>query len=327
MGVTLRIVIVNWNVCDLLQQCLDSVFASDSGALLPDGSLQLGDAAVRVTVVDNASTDDSVAMLRRWYPQVELVVSAVNRGFAGGQNLALADCDEDYVMLLNPDTKLAPTALAELLGYLEAHPTVGVVGPRLVYGDGSPQSSRRRFPTLMMALMESTLLEQWFPHNRWRRAYHLGDVPDDHDQLVDWVNGSCLLARGRILREVGLLDEGYFMYSEELDWCKRIAAAGWQIAFVPRAVVTHFEGRSSSQVVAARQMRFETSKIRYFRKHHGALTAEFLRLFLLATFCLRLASEAAKWCLGHKRSLRAERIAAYWQLLRSGLRPAAGARA
>lgn len=320
MNPDLSLVIVNWNVRELLGDCLEAVYASAGGTLDGDGRLRLGDYTVEVWVVDNASADGSAEMVRARFSQVELIESGGNLGFTAGNNLALRRCKGRYVLLLNPDTRVAPDALAVLLHYMEAHPETGVVGPQLRYGDGTLQSSRRRFPTLAMALMESTLLEQWFPGNRWARAYHLDDRSPEMEQEVDWLTGACLLVRAEVLRSVGLLDERFFMYSEELDWCRRIAAAGWRIVYLPQAVVMHYEGRSSSQVAARRQFHFDSSKVLYFRLHHGRLPAELLRLFLLGTYMIQLVREAAKWLLGHKRALRSERVRAYAQLLRSGLR-------
>ena len=241
--------------------------------------------------------------------------------------MALRQCQGRYVLLLNPDTRLVDDALAAMLAYMEAHPEVGVLGPRLCYGDGRSQSSRRRFPTLWTALLESTLLQQWFPRNRWARAYYMADTPDDAIQEVDWVTGACMLVRAEAIRQVGLLDEGFFMYSEELDWCRRMAAAGWRTVYFPRATVIHYEGQSSAQVVPVRHIHFQSSKVRYFAKHHGAWQAEVLRCFLLATYLWQLGEETLKYLLGHKRPLRRARMRAYMQVLRSRLRSAEGGEA
>jgi len=321
MDIDLSIVIVSWNVVDLLRECLDSICAAPDTRLDADGALYVGERPAEVYVVDNASSDGSAEMVRERFPWVKLIASRTNTGFTGGNNLALRRCRGRYLLLLNPDTRVVEDALSSMLGYMMDHPNVGVVGPRLTYSDGSAQSSRRRFPTMMMALMESTLLALWFPNNRWARAYHMADMPDDLVQEVDWVTGACMLVRREVIEQVGLMDERFFMYSEELDWCRRMADAGWRAVYYPRAVVMHYEGKSSGQVVAARQVRFETSKVLYFRKHHGRIKAGFLRVFLLGTYVLRIMEEGAKYLLGHKRSLRKPRIKAYIQVLRSGLRP------
>jgi len=132
-----------------------------------------------------------------------------------------------------------------------------------------------------------------------------------------------MLVRGQALEQVGLLDERFFMYSEELDWCRRFVASGWQVLYWPSAVVVHYEGQSSDQVVAARHIHFQTSKILYFLKHHGPPQAAMLRAFLLSTYGFQLVEETAKYLIGHKRALRRQRIAAFTQVLRSRLRPSA----
>ncbi|MEM4724027.1 MAG: glycosyltransferase family 2 protein, partial [Candidatus Hadarchaeum sp.] len=136
---------------------------------------------------------------------------------------------------------------------------------------------------------------------------------------VDWVTGACLLIRRQAWEQVGPLDEGFFMYSEELDWCRRLKKAGWRVVYIPWAEIIHHEGQSSSQVVPARHIYFQSSKVRYFRKHHGLLAGEILRFFLLATYVYQLLMESIKWLVGHKRPLRRERIIAYLQVLRSRL--------
>jgi hypothetical protein len=137
---------------------------------------------------------------------------------------------------------------------------------------------------------------------------------------VDWVKGAALLARREAIERVGPMDEEFFMYSEELDWCRRFREAGWRVVYLPTAQIVHHEGKSSEQVVAARHIHFQTSKVRYFRKYHGAVAAEGLRLFLLGNYVWQLGLEGAKWLVGSKRPMRTERVAAYWQVLQSRLR-------
>ncbi len=316
--IDLTVVIVSWNVCDLLRRCLKSVLDSDPDPVEAHTS---GQPQVEIIVVDNASSDGSAEMVRAEFPQVRLIANAENRGFTAANNQGLAAGRGRYLMLLNPDTELAGDALATMAGYLDEHPQVGVLGPQLRYGDGRLQSSRRRFPTLVTALFESTVVGEWWPNNPFARRYRMADTSDDAIQPVDWLVGACLLVRREVYRQVGGLDEGFFMYSEEVDWCRRIRSAGWEIVYLPAAAVIHYEGKSSEQVVAARHIYFQSSKVRYFRKHHGAAQAELLRRFLLSTYVYQWAREGLKWLIGLKRPMRAERMKAYRQVLRSGLRP------
>ncbi len=306
--VDLSVVIVNWNVCDLLRRCLRSIL--DSEFSTPN---------LQVIVVDNASTDGSVEMVQAEFPSVRLITNTHNRGFPAANNQGSAAAQGRYVFLLNPDTEVVNDALAMMVTFADEHPDVGVVGPQLLNPDASVQSSRRRLPTLATAFFESTWLTPYAPKSLLRR-YQMLDTPNDVTQDVDWVDGAALMARRQAIEQVGLMDEGFFMYSEELDWCQRFGQAGWRVVYLPAARILHHRGKSSEQVVAAGHIHFQTSKVRYFRKYHGRFVAEVLRLFLLSNYVWQLGLEGAKWMVGHKRSLRSQRVAAYWQVLRSGLR-------
>jgi GT2 family glycosyltransferase len=259
-------------------------------------------------------------MVRQRYPDVTLIASDSNMGFVKGNNTGVARTSGRYILLLNPDTEIVGDALGTMVTYMDRHGDVGAIGPRLLFPDGQVQPSRRRFPTLATAFLESTVLQQWFPRNSVLRHYYVQDRSDSEEQDVDWVIGACVLIRRQAWDQVGPLDEDFFMYSEEMDWCRRLKQEGWRVAYVPDAVVVHHEGQSSIQVVPARHIYFQSSKVTYFRKHHGILVGEVLRAFLLTTYMYQLCAEMPKWMVGHKRALRSERMAAYWQVLRSGLK-------
>ncbi len=308
--IDLSVVVVSWNVRELLQRCLASVIRSSRGDALQ----------CQVIVVDNASIDGSRDMVRQRFPTVELIASDTNLGFTGGNNIGIAHSTGRNILLLNPDTEVVGGALSRMVSYMDCHSDIGALGPKVLFPDGRVQSSRRRFPTLATAFLESTVLQQWFPRNHLLARYYVADAGDDQEQDVDWVIGACLLIRRAAWDQVGCLDEAFFMYSEELDWCRRAKAAGWRVIYLPDARIVHHEGQSSIQVVPARHIYFQSSKVYYFRKHHGVWPAEFLRIFLLATYAYQLSMESIKWLVGHKRPLRRERVAAYLRVLRSGLR-------
>lgn len=301
------VLIVSWNVRDYVRRCLASLAA---GA---------GELSYEVILVDNASHDDTVAAVRTQFPAVQVIANRTNRGFTAANNQALAVARGEFLFLLNPDTEVQPGAIAELHRFLVAHPDVGIVGPRLLYPDGSLQSSRRRFPTLVTLFTESTVIQEYWPGLAVFRRYTLADRPADEPQLVDWVVGAAMLVRRQVYEQIGGLDEGFFMYAEEIDWCWRAQAAGWKVAYDPAAVVIHHEARSSEQVVAARLITFFRSRVRYARKYYGPRWAEVLRLWLLTTLAWQWLREAGKWLVGHKRPLRTARMAALRQALRSGL--------
>jgi hypothetical protein len=321
--VDLSIVIVSWNVRHHLQGCLQSIRSAKTrlaSEQVADRGIapRTGHPRLEVIVVDNGSSDGSVEMVRDEFPSVRLIANQDNRGFSAANNQGISAAAGRYVLLLNPDTEIVDDALAKLVAFADEHPRVGMVGPQLLNPDGSVQSSRRRCPNLAIAFLESTWLEPYAPRGvlDW---YYILDRPDDQIQDVDWITGAAMLAHREGIEEVGLLDEGFFMYSEELDWCRRFREAGWGVVYLPTAQIVHHVGKSSEQVVAARHIHFQTSKVRYFRKYHGPPTAEILRWFLLANYVWQLGLEGAKWLVGHKRPLRAQRIAAYRRVLGSGL--------
>lgn len=308
----LSIVIISWNVRELLRLCLDSIQENLRG--------EKGEGLLVETIIfDNGSTDGSADMVREDFPRVHLMESEVNLGFTKGNNLAIGQSEGRYILLLNPDTEVVGDALGTMVAYMEAHPRVGALGPQLLNPDGTTQSSRRRFPTLATAFLESTVLQPWFQGSRILKRYYLLDRPDDEIQPVDWAVGAALLIRREALHQVGLLDEEFFMYSEELDWCYRLKAQGWEVVYLPTAQVVHQEGRSSEQVLPARHIHFQRSKVLFFKRYYG-WRGEVLRWFILSTYLYLFLLEGLKWLVGHKRSLRRERVAAYWQVLRSGLK-------
>lgn len=303
-------IIVSWNVRELLKRALQ--------AMLDDTRAE----RIEIIVVDNASRDGTVEMLRENFPNARVIANAENVGFTRGNNQALQIAQGRYLFLVNPDTEIQRGAARALIEFMDAsaNARVGIVGPQLVYPDGAIQSSRRRFPKFSTALFESTKLEQWFPRNRLITDYRLLNTDNYQTQDVDWVVGAALFARRAVYEQIGGLDERFFMYSEELDWCKRAKDAGWRVVYFPNARVLHHEAKSSDQVRAQRDIYFHSSKVRYFKKHRGNFQGELLRYFLLSTFAYQWCEETAKWLVGHKKELRAERMKAYAQVMQSGLK-------
>ena len=274
---------------------------------------------IEIIVVDSDSKDDSVAMIRKKYPDVRLLPQDENVGFTRGNNIGFREAQGRYLFLLNPDTEMMDNTLAKLFDYLENHADVGIIGPHTLNTDGSHQSTRRRFPTLMTGLFESTWLASYAPQSIDKR-YKMLDTDDSAILEVDWVQGSAMLIRREVYEQIGGLDEGYVMYSEEMDWCKRAKDAGWKVIYHGEAVITHHGGKSSDQVGAFKQIHFHTSKLRYFRKYHGYGTYLTLRVIILLLFAWQMMLEGTKGLVGHKRELRRQRVEVYWQVLRNGLK-------
>lgn len=350
--VDLSIIIVSWNVWDLIRACLQAIEQITVDLGTPSGIRGFGprinnspQPTLEVIVVDNASLDATVELLPARFPWVRLIRSATNLGFTGGNNIGYAASRGRAIYFLNPDTELVYNSLHgtlhgalhgngvgsdslwTLYSVLMENPDIGVVGPQLRYADNTLQSSRRRFPSPLTGFFESTWLGKLWRGNPWNRHLQMDDWPSNFRQEVDWLVGAAMMARRSALETIrlpdatGPFDEGFFMYSEELDLCRRLKQAKWRIVYVPEAVVIHYEGRSSEQVVAARHIHFNRSKVRYYEKYFGRRWATLLRAFLLLEFRRQWLLEGAKWLLGHKRELRARRMAAYREVLANGLRP------
>jgi len=267
--VKLSVIIISWNTCALLEQCLSSLTRELHSIRPPELDEHF---SIEVFVVDNGSTDESVQLVGREFPWVKLLVNDANLGFVKANNQAIGRCEGDYVLLLNSDTVVWPNALQQLVGFLESYPELGVVGAELRNGDKSLQPSWSQFPSLL-----SELLGRNF---RVRRPYG-----DSGAYLVDWVGGACMMVRRAAIEDVGLLDEHFFMYSEETDWCYRIRQAGWHIAYLPGACVTHFGGASSASAPIRTLIQLYKSKLLFFRKHYGWGKMYLLRLgIILRTF-------------------------------------------
>ena len=311
----LSIIIVSWNVADLLQDCLNSIVNSNvSIDQRSDDEL-----SVEVIVIDSASNDNTVNMVRENFPFVRLFAQTENVGFTRGNNIGLEQATGRHLLLLNPDTEIIDGALQHLVHFLDKERSVGVIGPHTLNTDGTTQSSRRQFPTIALAFFESTWLQNFAPKHMLDH-YYVANQPDDGVYDVDWVQGSALMARREVYEQIGGLDTGYIMFSEELDWCKRAKDAGWRVVYYGKAQITHHGGKSTEQVVANKHIYFQQSKLRYFRKFHGRVIATLLRIHLLIQYVFQIAIESIKSFLGSKREVRRARIKAYWQVLRSGLR-------
>lgn len=334
----LSIIIVTWNVWPLLQACLDSLAAITSPTTTEPHLRSFGHMTetrtLEVIVVDNAGQDETATRLPAHFPWVRFLRSDENLGFTGGNNLGYGISRGAHIFFLNPDTVLlpstgatAPNALWLLYQTLTSDNTIGMVGPRLQYGDGSWQNNRRRLPTRLTGFWESTWLGQLWPDNPWARRYHMRDYPATTRHDVEWIMGSAMMARraaleaARTLGDPGPFDETFFMYSEETDLCHRLRRAGWRIVYEPAALVLHYEGRSSEQVVAARHIRFNRSKVYYYQKYFGQGWATLLRYYLLFEFRLQMLLEWLKLQAGHKPDLRRARLAAYRQVVASRLLP------
>ena len=254
------VVIVNWNAGAALSDCLRSLYQYHSGFILD------------VIVVDNAGTDQSAGMVEKVFPQVRLIRNSANYGFAVACNRGLeaADISSPYLLVLNPDTVFEYDVLSTLVSFLEAHREAAAVGPRVLGEDRTLQRGcRRREPTPGAMLSRSLGLDRLFPHSRFFAGYSYGDLPADLTHLVDSLSGSFMLVRREALERVGSFDERFFMYAEDLDWCRRAREAGWRVYYHPAVAIVHTRAVSSRQRPLARLWHFNHTAIQYIRKHHA----------------------------------------------------------
>ncbi len=297
--IKLSIVIVSWNTSDILAQCLDSVFAHAPAV------------PFEVWVVDNASTDGSPAMVQQRFPQVKLLQNETNPGFATANNQAMRQCTGEYVLLLNPDTIVYAGALPTLVQFLDDNPQAGACGARLLNTDGSLQLSCYPTPTLGRELLRMFHLDG-------RVRYHMDSWDTNTARPVEALLGACILARRHILETIGLMDESYFMFSEEIDLCYRISQAGWGIFWVPQAQIVHLGGQSTRQVKTEMFLRLYEGKLRYMRKHYGWVTAVLYKLILLLAALARLLIAPIAWLeRPPKRDDHLALAGRYWQLVKA----------
>jgi GT2 family glycosyltransferase len=290
----LDVVILNYNRGDLLRACLSSLLESRS------------EHTTNVWVVDNASTDDSAAIVEREFPSVQLIRNEHNSGFASGNNLALqrilGDRASDYVMLLNNDTVVEHDALGLLVDYLQHHRDVGAVGPKLLLLDGSLDlACRRSFPTPEVSFYRMTGLSQLFPRSARFGRYNLTYLDVDVETEVDALVGAAMVLRTDVVREIGLLDEAFFMYGEDLDWCYRVKSFGWRIVYYPRAVIHHHKRAASTRRAIPSIRAFYDAMRIFHRKHYAQRTVA------PVNWLIEAGITAKEW----------------WSLARNTLRPAA----
>ncbi len=286
----LRISIVNYNTRDLLDRCLASIAANP-----PDGPYE-------VVVVDNASRDDSVAMVREQHPQVQIIASPDNLGYAAGNNLALRGSRARYFLVLNSDIEVHPGALQRQIDFLDAHPEIGMVGCRLILPDGSIQPSCAARLTLRKYLTQQLMLDRAGISHRLFGEYWIDCAAATQPIPVDQATGAAMFCRREALQRVGPMDEGYWMYCEDSDWCERFQAAGWPIWYFPAATMDHKLGGSSNRRASRDDRCYSLAAARFFRVHHGGFHGAMARVIGVLGPALRLLSGAA-WR-GHPRSAR-----------------------
>jgi GT2 family glycosyltransferase len=250
----LSIIIVNWNTKDLLLQCLESVYQT------------IKRIEMEVFVVDNGSIDGSIAAAKERFQEVKFIQNEINLGFARANNQALSLAKGRYLLLLNPDTQVKKGAIERLISFMDTHPEAGGAGAQLLNSDGSRQNSIANFPSLATELLNKSLLRWFFP------SVFPGKERNYPEPIeVDSVIGACMVVKRDAIEPVGLLDEGYFLFLEETDWCYRMKRTGWKIYHVPQAEIYHFQGKGVEMEKKKARVEYYRSLYRFFKKNRGRL--------------------------------------------------------
>lgn len=276
----LTVIIVNWNTREMLRVCLSSVFNNLLGL------------STEVIVVDNASEDHSVAMIRSDFPSVKLIANSKNLGFAAANNQAMQIAKGTYVLLLNSDTIVHGNVLRASYDYMETHHNVAVLGCRVLNTDGSLQYTCSQYPSLVNKILQTTALEKL----RWPRIldkYRMTYWKRDTERDVDVISGCYMFVRSRAIDAVGLFDEDFFFFGEEVDWCRRFSEKGFALRFAPIGVITHHGGGSAKRLNDRRDVLLGESHVRLQRKYGGAFSAAAMWIVLL----IFNASRACFWFL------------------------------
>jgi GT2 family glycosyltransferase len=274
----LSIIIVSWNVKKDLANCLRSI-----GENSPNSQFE-------IIVIDNASTDTTVESVKEYFPEVVMIANSENRGFAAANNQGIERSHGEYILLLNPDTIVRLGSLDTLISLIDKNEDVGICGPQLLNQDGTIQSSARCFPTFRGALYRHTIFRYLRIFKNEYKKWLMKGFDHRTQTDVDQVMGAALMVRRSVIDHIGVMDERFFMYYEEVDLCYRIKQAGWRVVFVPQATITHLGGRSSGQIPVEKQIMAMTSLLKFFRKHRGkGVTAAFSCVFkpaiLLRNLC------------------------------------------
>ncbi len=302
--IDLSIVIVNWNTRGLLAECLESIEQTVTGMRF------------EVLVVDNGSTDGSAEMVRQAFPHVRLIVNRENAGFVRANNQAIPLCQGRYLLLLNSDARLLPGAVTETLRCMAEQPRAGVVGLRLLNGDGSFQASYTPFPTLwreflILSGLGRLLVRRSFP------SY--GPRIEQGAQPVDgYVEGAYLLLRREAVEQVGALDEHIVMYAEEVDWCYRFRQAGWEVWYLPQATVVHHGGQSSKRRRSRMEAELYRSRVYFFHKHYGRAAARRLTALIYTFTAVKIVVHGL---LRRISGGRRGRVVTDWRELQQALQP------
>lgn len=257
--VNISIIVVTWNNKNIISACLDSLFEADNAANL------------EIIVADNDSTDGTADFIREKYPQVELICNSQNLGFAKANNLGIRRATGELICLINSDVAVPADCVSKMVSYMQNNPAIGMLGPRMLLKNGTIGQSCMRFPTIWNQFCRALGLDTLFPKSKLFGGFLMTDFRYDRIEEVDILTGWFWMVRREALNQVGLLDERYFFYGEDMDWSKRFHDAGWRVVFYPEAEAYHNCAASSSKAPTRFYVEMNRANSQYFQIHHGRL--------------------------------------------------------
>jgi len=299
----LSIIIVNWNAGHCLRSCLESIWEQTSGI------------GFEILVVDNCSTDGSPEMVEKFFPQVRLIRNSENIGFAKANNQAICASVGRYILLLNPDTVVLDKALVRMVSFLDKHPDIGALGCKILTENGQIDfRGGRRFPTLWSEFCVHSGLAALFPAAELFGGYLMSYWDHEDSREVDLLTGACMMVRREVVHQVGLLDEDFFMYAEDVEWCYRIKKAGWKIFYYADAVIVHLGEQSVKLVKIPMSIEGLRSMNLFFAKHHGQLVAWIYRGLLLFFAIVKMLFFGLRGLLTRDKRF-CEKVCLHWHVL------------
>ncbi|MCX7102658.1 MAG: glycosyltransferase family 2 protein [Methylobacter sp.] len=301
---TISVIIVSWNARDYLKQCLASL------------TVETCRYPMEIIVVDNASTDGSPDCVESEYPDVHLIRNADNLGFSKANNIGVSASTGDYLCFVNSDVKVLSDCITRLVEYCEDNPEAGMVGPRIIGGDGQLQRSCRGFPSVWNMFCRALALDRLFKNSKLFTGYSLRYWPQDSLRNVDILTGCFWLVRRPALEQVGLLDEDFFIYGEDMDWCKRFWSKGWKVVFVPSAEAIHYGGGSSSNAPVRFYIERNKADLHYWKKHHSTLAVACYFLISIQHMLLRMMGYSLGMLLNPGKSEWRHKVGRSWACLK-----------
>jgi GT2 family glycosyltransferase len=288
----LSIIIVSWNTKKLLLDCLTSLQPCSTNR------------NIEIIVVDNASSDGSPEAVAKEFPNVRLILNDANLGFSMANNIGIRQCRGRFVCLMNSDVKVLDNCVEMLIDYLDKHPRIGLLGPKIFFPDMTVQSSCRRYPSLWNNFCGFFWLNRLFPKIPFFAAEHMFYFAYDSVKRVDVLVGCFVVARREAIEEVGLLDEDFFFYGEDLDWSKRFRDKGWEIVFYPDAHAIHYARSSSAKAPVRFAIEQQKSVLLYWKKHHSAFSIIVFSLMNIIRHSIRILGSSASYILYPSRRIR-----------------------